>query len=109
MPELLLLTLSAVTSAAAYLLGRRRGLSPRALAAAVAGALECLGLTVLFYGSNLGLGILGILATRKLTGAFVSLYAVGDMMLLVLSLLQALVFAWWRDRRAPEAGSARRA
>ena len=101
MPELLLFALPAITSIAAYLLGRRLGLSPRALAAAADKALECLGLAVLFYGSNLGIGVLGILVTRWLTGAFVSLYSVRDVTLLVLSLLQALVFAWWRDRTTP--------
>jgi hypothetical protein len=103
MQELLLLALPAITSAGAYLLGRRRlGLSPRALVAAIDKTLECLGLTVLFYGLNLGIGVLGILAARRFSGAFVSLYSVADVMLLVLSLLQALVFAWWRDRRPPK-------
>ncbi len=59
--------------------------------------LECVGLTLLFFGANLGVGVLAVLAARALTRGSVSLYLADDLILLPLSLLQALVFAWWRD------------
>lgn len=104
MQELLLLGLATLTSLGTYLLGRRLGLSPGALGAAVDKTLQCLGLTLLFYALNVGIGVVGILVARAVTRVFVSLYLVEDVMLLVLSLLQGLVFAWWREGRAPAPG-----
>jgi hypothetical protein len=99
MQEAFILALAAVTSLAAYLVGRRRlGLSPRELRPAAARLLECLGLTVLFLLANQALGIATIVAARAVTGGFVSLYLVDDVSLVLLSLLQALTFAWWRRR-----------
>jgi len=95
--ELVILTLVGATSVAAYLIGARGlGLPGRALGVATGRMLECLGLTLLFFGANLAAGVLAILAARALTGGFVSLFLVNDAILLPLSLLQALIFAWWR-------------
>src|SRR5262245_12452421 len=97
MQELLILALVAITSVAAYWMGRRRlGLAPAGLRPAVTRLLECLGLTVLFLLGNQALGIAAIVVARAVTGGFVSLYLVDDVSLAVLSLLQALLFAWWR-------------
>jgi hypothetical protein len=97
MQTVLILALVAATSVAGYLIGRRRlGLAPGALRPAAARLLECLGLAVLFLLGNQALGVAAIVAARAVTGGFVSLYMVDDVSLLGLSLLQALLFAWWR-------------
>jgi hypothetical protein len=102
------LGLTAVSSVGLYLLGRRAlGLPAGTLGAAAGRTLEWLGLVVLVFAGNLALGLLAILSARVLTGGFVSLYLAGDVTLLVLSLLQALLLAAWReqsragDRRPP--------
>jgi hypothetical protein len=98
MEALFLLSLVAATSAAALHLARRRGHADRsgALRAAVRDALECVGLTVAFFVANLALGALLTVAVRAVTPLFVSLYLSGDVTLLVLSALQALVYQRWR-------------
>jgi hypothetical protein len=91
--------LVALTSLAGVLVGARRlGLSPRRLGGAVVRAMETLGLLVLFGVANVALGVVGILAWRGLTGEFVSFYILNDAILGLFSLLQALVFQWWRAR-----------
>lgn len=105
MQDLFILVLAAATSVTAYLVGRRRlGLPPGGLRSASTRLLECLGLAVLFLLGNYALGVAAILAARAVTRGFVSLYLVDDVILVVLSLLQALVFAWWRQtaERRPE-------
>jgi len=96
---LFLLSLVAATSAAAlHLAGRRGGGgAPGALREALLHALECMGLTIVFFGANLALGALLTLVVRALTPLFVSLYLSADVSLLVLSALQALVYQRWRD------------
>jgi hypothetical protein len=97
MQDLFILALAAVTSWAAYLVGRRRlRLTPGGLRSAAIRLLECVGLAVLFLLANHALGIAAIVAARAVTGGFVSLYLIDDASLGVLSVLQALVFAWWR-------------
>lgn len=91
-----LLVVVGVSSALALLLGRRRlGLSLRGLRYAWGPALECIGLAVVFYGVNVGLGLAGALISRAL-GSFASLYTSGDVSLPVFSVLQALVLECWR-------------
>ncbi len=104
MDDAVILTLVGLTSLGAYLVGARRlGLEARALRAAAGRALECIGLTLVCAVANVALGFAGILVARVLTGGFVSLYTVNDVTLLLLSLLQALVFAWWRaDATRPD-------
>ena len=96
-PTLLLLVTA--TSLGAVLLGNR-GLGRRAAGLPRAGrrVLECVGLTVLFLGANLAVGVAAVLALRLASGRFVSLYALDDPILLAFSALQALAWAWWRER-----------
>ena len=65
-------------------------------AAALLDALECVGLTVVFFVANLALGAALTVVVRAMTPLFVSLYLSGDVSLLVLSALQALVYQRWR-------------
>jgi hypothetical protein len=92
-----LLSLVALTSAAALAYAARRGrpLPPSAFRAAAARALECLGLTAAFFAANLTLGAFLSGLIRAATPLFVSLYLSTDLSLLVLSGLQALVFQHW--------------
>lgn len=102
--DVVILGLTALTSLAAYAVGRHRlHLPARALRPAVDRMLECLGLAVIFFASNVGIGMAGILLGRAVRGGFVSLYLLDDAVLLILSVLQAMVFAWWRDGRVAEA------
>ena len=88
-----------LTSAVGYLLGRRRlTLTPAGLRAAVAATLEALGLGVLFLLANVALTLIPLLASRALGARFVSIYGVDYGTLAAVSLLQGLVFRWWRDR-----------
>lgn len=97
MESLVLLGLVAVTSIGAYALGvGRLGLRREALRAATGRALECLGLALAFSAANFVLGFGLILAARAVLRDFVSLYVVNDVTLVILSLVQALVFAWWQ-------------
>ena len=96
MKPLFLVALVGVTSVLAYLTGTRRlGLSGRSLWAALARMLECIGMALVFFIANLGLGIVLILAFRTLTPRFAPLYLANDVSLLVFSLAQGLTFCWW--------------
>ena len=96
MKPLFLVALVGVTSVLAYLTGTRRlGLSGRSLWAALARMLECIGMALVFFIANLGLGIVLILAFRTLTPRFAPLYLANDVSLLVFSLVQGLTFCWW--------------
>ncbi len=98
MGQLLIPVLVGVTSVAAYLVGARGlGLSHGCILKAVRRMLECLGITLIFLGVNLGAAVIVILAARALTREFVSLYLAADGTLLVLSLIQALIFQGWQD------------
>jgi hypothetical protein len=99
MGHLFLLLLVSMTSIAAYLFGRHRlGLERRRLGVAVLSVLELIGLSLLFFTVNVGLGLASILAARELTSAFVSVYTLNDVSLVGLSVLQGLVFGFWRAR-----------
>jgi hypothetical protein len=106
MDALFVLMLVAVTSAGAFVLGRRGGADTTRDALRRAGrrALECVGLTAAFFAVNLGLGALLTLMIRGLTPLFVSLYLSADVSLLVLSFLQALVYQRWREGSGGQAG-----
>ena len=87
----------AVTSALVWVIGRRGlGLRSSALRPALVRLLEWAGLTAVFYAVNLFAGFLAVLALRKLTGSFISIYVNTDATLALLSAFQALVFQWWR-------------
>jgi hypothetical protein len=92
---LLLLVPVVLTSAGAYLLGRRRGLRPFALRSALGRLCECVGLTVAFVLVNTVTGAALTLLARALSGRFVSLYLVTDSVLLGISALQAVAVRWW--------------
>jgi len=96
--EVLLLALVGLTSVGLYVVGRKcLGLSGGGLRAAVGKVLECVGVSLLFFGLNVGVAVIVILVIRKLGGPFVSLYPANDIAWLVLSLLQGFIFHWWRE------------
>jgi hypothetical protein len=104
--ELLIGVTIGLTSGIAYLLGRRLiGLPRRGLSAAVTRTLECLGITAVFVVFNGATGILVVLGLRKVTGQFVGLYAFTDIVLIPLSLMQGLLFWWWRVASGSADGS----
>lgn len=103
MKPLFLVALVGVTSLLAYLAGARRlGLSGHSLRLALAGVLECVGMTAVFFVANLGLGMILILSFRTLTPGFAPLYLAEDISLVVFSFLQGLTFCWWWKMRASE-------
>ena len=58
---------------------------------------DWVGTFFLFFAANLVLGIVVVFLIRTFTTRFVSLYALGNLFLLVLSAAQAFVFHhWWR-------------
>jgi hypothetical protein len=99
-----LLLLFGLTSAGLSLVATRGlGLRRHALRAALARMLEYVGLAILLAVLNLAAGFLLVLALRRLTGSFVSLYLNTDGTLIALSLLQAAVLQWWmRDGEGKE-------
>ncbi len=97
MRALSLAAILGLTSVVGYLIGAHRlGLARAGLRGAAAAALETIGLGVLFLAANLALALLPILAGRAWGGGFVSLYQIDDVMIAAVSLLQGLVFRWWR-------------
>lgn len=97
MDHVFLVLLVGTTSAAALLVGIRGLRLPRArLVVGVWGALELLGVSVLFFVANLVVGLTVILAVRAVTTQFLSVYLLNDLGLLVLSVVQGLVFECWR-------------
>jgi hypothetical protein len=103
MPELVMLAAAALTSLAAYALVRRRAmLSLAGFREAVQRTLECVGASVVFLLLNLLIEAALVLALRRLTGQFVSLYFAGDGMIIPISCLQGLTACWWMSvsRRA---------
>src|SRR5262245_28673222 len=59
---------------------------------------EYAGAFVIFLASNLVLGLASILMIRSITPRFVSVYLLEDVMLIVFSAVQALIFyAWWSE------------
>ncbi len=88
-----------LTCLGGYLVGRKRhGLSPRGLGNALAAALETIGLGALFLAANVALVVLPLLVLRAWSDRFVSVYAIDGVTLGAVSLLQALVYRWWRER-----------
>ena len=97
MRDVAFVVLVGLTSGAAYLLGARRlGLSRAGLGTAARATLEAIGLGVLFLAANLGLAAVGVALARALTGAFVSVYTIDDLAIAAVSLLQGILFRWWR-------------
>jgi hypothetical protein len=95
-----LIGLVALTSGLVWVIGRRRlGLRASAVRPALGRLLEWVGLSVVFYAVNLFVGFLAVLALRKLTGSFISMYVNTDTTLALLSAFQAFVFQWWHADR----------
>jgi hypothetical protein len=99
MDRLLFCVCLAVTSIAAYWLGRRAlGLKRVSLPSVLGRALEYLGASVIFLGANVLLGTFAALSVRTLTSHFVGLYLFSDAIVLPFSLVQGLAFCSWRER-----------
>ncbi len=95
MSQIFLLLLVACTSAGAYGLGRRWLGIEAQLGQGVQRTVETVGVAVAFFVVNVGVTVVGTLALRSL-GFFFSLYIATDYTLIVLSLLQGVVFQYWR-------------
>lgn len=66
---------------------------------AVQCVLECLGAAAMFFGFNLALGATLIGAVRASGARFVPFYVLDDVILLILSAVQGLLFLfWWKSR-----------
>lgn len=97
MDQVFLLLLTGTTSVAAVVFGVRcLGLSRARLSAGTQWALELLGASVVFFVLNLVVALPVILAVRALTSHFLSVYLLNDLMLVVLSTVQGIVFQCWR-------------
>jgi hypothetical protein len=97
MDQIFLPLLIGTTSVAALVMGvRGLGLSWTRLKVGVQCALEAVGASVVFLFVNLAVGLPIILAVRALTNQFVSVYLLNDVMLVVLSTVQGMVFCCWR-------------
>jgi hypothetical protein len=68
------------------------------LRAAFGAFLEFVGMYVLFFAANLGLGFLIVLLVRAFSQRFLSIYFLGNVLLLILSAVQAFVFHYRRKR-----------
>lgn len=92
-----LLVLVALTSGAAYFVGTRRLELPGSGLRRAAGRMfEGIGISLLFFVSNVLIGMLAAFLGRLFFQRFISLYLTDDAVLPVLSLFQGLVFQWWR-------------
>ncbi|HEY7203313.1 MAG TPA: hypothetical protein VIA61_03415 [Methylomirabilota bacterium] len=97
MDQVFLLLLTAVTSLGAVGVGAHAmGLGRERLKMAVHWALEMVGASVVFFVVNVAVGLPVILAVRAFTSQFLSVYLLNDLMLIVLSTLQGIVFCCWR-------------
>ena len=96
----LILVVALLTSAAVVAIAIARGRGSLAgLARALAQAVETLGAIAIFMALNVAVGMFLVLAARKLTPYYFSLYEIADVALLILSLVQALVYQTWRRPR----------
>src|SRR3989442_7929467 len=105
----------ALTSASAYVIASRwLGLPSAGLWMAIRRLLECLGTAAIFTVVNLSAAAAVILIARVLAGHFMSADLLDDVVWLVVSTLQGLTWALWRQAGlgpapAPPQGAARRA
>jgi hypothetical protein len=87
----------AATSVGALLAGALAlGLPWARLARAAGLVLEAIGVSVLFFAANLVAGVAFVIGMRLVAGVFISVYAMDDLVLPLLSAGQALVFQAWR-------------
>jgi hypothetical protein len=97
MDQIFPLIMAGLTSVGIYVLGvKGLRLPGYGLRPALGKAGECIGLTLVFFLLNLGVGIIAVFAARAFMEGFVSVYYLSDATLLVLSSLQALTFQVWR-------------
>ena len=96
----MILVAAAVTSVIAWLVGRRvLGLDAPGGAPIVL-MLEYLGAIAVFLVLDAFIGVLLIFVTRAVTGLFVPLHVMTDIILGPLAACQGLVFwSWWRARK----------
>ena len=98
--RLVLYTAVAASTAGALLMGMWAfGLRVTALRRAAGLALETIGVAVVFFTANLAAGTAFIIGMRFIAGTFVSVYAMDDLVLPLLSAGQALLFQAWRASR----------
>ena len=96
MTTLTLLILGVGTSLGAYLLGTRLlRLSPAALREGLGRLAESIGIAGAFFVINVT-AVFAIVLVLRASGRFVSLYAPTDPILIILSLIQAATFQFWR-------------
>ena len=83
------------------------GLSRGAIRRAAGKTLECVGAALVFFLANLAAGVMAIVAGHLLTWRFVSPYLVAERieLFLVFSLLQGLIFQWWRETSQKNTGA----
>ena len=67
--------------------------------AAGAGILEFAGLWMVCLASNVALGAAAVVVLRHVTGVFISIYVLNDLVLVILSALQAAGFRAWMTTR----------
>ena len=97
MEQVFLLLLTATTSLGAVVVGVHAfGLLRGRLKSAAQCALELIGASVVFFVVNLAVGLLVIFTVRAFTSHFLSVYLLNDLMLVVASALQGIVFCCWR-------------
>jgi len=107
MDQAVVLLLVGLTSMGAYVAGvRGLGLSRRRLWAAVLCLLECAGMSMVFFGANLAIGLTVIFAVRSLTHVFVSMYVLNEVFFVLLSVLQGILFVAWLES-GPTGGRSR--
>jgi hypothetical protein len=94
----LVVTVIATTSLVTLIVVVRGGVS--GLRGAIGITLEVIGATVIFLAAHVALGAALVLAARWFTLFYAALYAVNDVTLLVVALLQALTITLWRVKRS---------
>ena len=99
MTDALYLPLLYALGTVALLLAGARGLGlpVAAIGAALGRAAEWAGLTAILAVVNVAAGFALVLALRRLTGDFLSLYLNTDLTLLAVSALQAAALQWWME------------
>ena len=98
MAETVILVVVGASSTGALLVGIAWiGLRPADLLPAAWRVLEGVGLTVGFFLLNLAAGVAIAVGSRLATNTFVSMYYTNDVALLGISLLQGLLYQWWRE------------
>jgi len=95
MNQFLILLLVIITSASAYLLGIKTFGFPLSLRTGLGRSLETIGVVVLFFGVNVLVTVILVFSIRAF-GIIVSLYLGTDPTLIGISLLQGIVFQFWR-------------